>query len=93
MALAGVRVFALSQDRRSLAAATGTGVYAGPVEAFLATGEIGLVAAVDPSAVVWGLAIDDSGDRLAMFSGTVTPDGLVSSARAIGYAQAGRDPG
>ncbi|MGZ6265889.1 MAG: hypothetical protein ACXWN4_03165 [Candidatus Limnocylindrales bacterium] len=85
MTLAGVRVFALSPDRRSLAAATGTGVYAGPVEAFLATGEPGLVAAVDSAAVMWGLAFDDSGTRLAMFSGNVTPGGLVSSARAIGY--------
>lgn len=87
IALAGVRVFALSQDRRAMAAATGTGVYAGPVEAFLATGETGLVAAVDPSAVVWGLAMDDAGTKVAMFSGKVTPGGLVSSARAIGYVR------
>ena len=85
MTLAGVRVFALSPDRRSLAAATGSGVYAGPVEAFLATGTPDLVAAADPSAVIWGLAFDASGTRLAMFSGKVTPGGPVSSTRAIGY--------
>jgi hypothetical protein len=86
-ALAGVRVFALSPDRRYLAVATESSVYAGPVEAFLATGETQTVAAIEPSAVVWGLAFDDSGTKLAMFSGNVAAGGLVASARAIGYAR------
>jgi len=87
VAMAGVRVFALSPDRRYLAAATETNIYAGPVAAFLSTGETETVAAVDPSAVVWGLAFDDPGMKLAMFSGRVAADGLVASARAIGYAR------
>jgi hypothetical protein len=84
---AGVRFFALSADRRYLAAATGGSVYAGPVETFLGTGQPATVAAVDPSAVVWGLAFDPSGTRLAWLSGTVAPDGVVTSVREIGYAK------
>jgi hypothetical protein len=84
---AGVRVFALSADRRYLAAATGGSVYAGPVETFLGTGQPATIAAVDPSAVVWGLAFDPSGTRLAWLSGTVASDGVVTSVREIGYAK------
>jgi hypothetical protein len=83
--LAGIRVFGVSQDRRYLSVATATSVYAGPVEAFLVTGQPAVVATVDPSAVVWGLALDDIGTRLAMLSGTVAADGLVTSIREIGY--------
>jgi hypothetical protein len=85
--LAGVRVFGVSQDRRYLSVATQTHVYVGPVEAFLGIGQPAAVAAVDPSAVVWGLALDDAGARLAMLSGTVSADGLVTSVREIGYAK------
>jgi hypothetical protein len=84
---AGVRFFALSADRKYLAASTEASVYAGSVEAFLGTGQPAEVAAVDPSAVVWGLAFDPSGTRLAWLSGMVAPDGLVSSVREIGYAE------
>ncbi|MGA3056558.1 MAG: hypothetical protein ABSE70_00765 [Candidatus Limnocylindrales bacterium] len=87
MDFAGVRVFALSADRRYLAAATGASVYAGSVEAFLGTGQPATVAAVDSSAVVWGLAFDPSGTQLAWLSGMVAPDGLVTSVREIGYAK------
>ena len=87
MVLAGVRVFAVSQDRRHLSAATETHVYAGPVDAFLGSGQPETVATVDPSAVVWGLALDDAGTRLAMLSGTVGANGLVTSARETGYAR------
>jgi hypothetical protein len=85
--LAGIRVFAVSPDRRYLSVTTETSVYAGPVEAFLGTGQPAAVATVDPSAVVWGLAVDDTGTRLAMLSGTVAADGLVTSVREIGYAK------
>jgi hypothetical protein len=85
--LAGVRVFAVSQDKRYLSVATETRVYAGPVEAFLGTGQPATVATVDPSAVVWGLALDDAGTRLAILSGTVAADGLVTSVRETGYAR------
>ena len=85
--LAGIRVFAVSHDRRYLSVATETTVYAGPVEAFLETGQPATVATVDPSAVVWGLALDDAGTRLAMLSGTVAADGLVTAVREIGYAK------
>lgn len=89
--LAGIRVFAVSQDRRYLSVATETAVYAGPVEAFLGTGQPEAVATVDPSSVVWGLALDDAGTRLAILSGTVAADGTVTSVREIGYAK-GSEP-
>jgi hypothetical protein len=83
--LAGIRVFAVSHDRRYLSVATETTVYVGPVEAFLGTGQPATVATVDASAVVWGLALDDAGARLAMLSGTVAADGTVTSVREVGY--------
>jgi hypothetical protein len=83
--LAGIRVFAVSHDGRYVSVATETTVYAGPVEAFLGTGRPVTVATVDPSAVVWGLALDDAGARLAMLSGTVAADGTVTSVRDVGY--------
>ena len=86
-ALAGIRVFAVSQDRRYLSVATETTVYAGPIEALLGVGQLATVAMIDPSAVVWGLALDDAGTRLAMLSGTVAADGAVTSVREIGYAK------
>ncbi len=86
-ALAGIRVFALSGDRRYVAASTGTTLYAGPVEAFLRTGQTETVAEIDPSAVIWGLACDGPGAHVAMFSGTVAADGQVASAREVGYAR------
>jgi hypothetical protein len=36
---------------------------------------------------VWGLALDDAEARLAMLSGTVSADGLITSVREIGYAK------
>jgi hypothetical protein len=86
-ALGGIRLFTLSPDRRSLAVATEASVYAGPVETFLETRQPATVASVDAAAVVWGLALDDSGTQLAMLSGTVAPDGLVNSVREIGYTK------
>jgi hypothetical protein len=86
-ALAGVRVFALSQDRRHLAAATESRIYAGPMEAFLGTGQPETVASIDPSTVVWGLAFDDSATGLSMLSGTVAADGQVTSLRETGYTK------
>lgn len=87
-ALSGVRFFCVSPDRRYVAAATASAVYAGPVEAFLGTSTPPAVATLDVStpAVVWALTFDDTGTRLAMLSATLTPDGRPTKVREIGYA-------
>lgn len=88
--LSGVRFFCVSPDRRYIAAATASRVYAGPVEAFLGTYSPPVVETLDPSTptIVWALAFDDSGTRLAMLSATLTPDGRPTKVREVGYANA-----
>lgn len=84
-AIAGVRFFAVSPDRRTLAAVTEAEVFAGPLEAFLGSDRPPVVAPIEPTTVVWGLAFDDSGTRLALLSGAVAPDGHVTVIRERGY--------
>ena len=85
--VAGVRYFALSPDRRTLAVVTEAKVYADPVETFLGSNQPSVVAGIDPSTLVWGLAFDDSGRELALFSGTLAADGHVVAVRETGYAK------
>ena len=88
-ALAGVRVVAVSADGRTIAAATGTAVYAGPLSAFRGTSAPAPIDALDPAQVVWAPALNSGGSRLSMLSGTVASDGTVGSIHEIGYALEG----
>jgi hypothetical protein len=81
--LSGVRVFTMSPDGSVMAAATEEGVYIGPVSAWLADEPAKLAFAVPDQVVVWALALDSSGTRLAMMSGRVGADGTVADLREL----------
>ncbi len=84
-ALAGVRVAAASADGKTIAAATGTGIYAGPLSTFQGTSAPAPINSLGPAQVVWAPALDFGGSRLSVLSGTVAPDGTVGSIHEIGY--------
>jgi len=86
-ALAGVRVFALSQDRQVIAAATETAIFAGPVETFLGRTSPQEVVTLGDAQVAWARALDATGSQFFLMSGTVAPDGSVNSIREIGYSR------
>jgi hypothetical protein len=88
-ALAGVRVVAVSADGRTIAAATGTAIYAGPLSTFQGTSAPAPIDSLGPAQVVWAPALDSGGSRLSMLSGTVASDGTVGSVHEIGYALEG----
>lgn len=88
--LGGVRLFSLSPDRLSLAAATESGVYVAPISDWLAEREPAAIVTLEPSQVVWDLALSGDGSRLAMLSGTEAADGTVSDTREIAYERKAR---
>jgi hypothetical protein len=88
-ALGGVRVFAVSPDRGSLAAATESAVYVAPVSDWIGGGAPAKSLTLGSSEVVWDLALDADGSHLAMLSGTESADGNVTDVHEIGYARTG----
>jgi hypothetical protein len=82
--IAGARAFALSPDRRVIAAVTESGVYVGWTADWLTGQEPVRVFTPGDSQVVWGLAFDGSGARLAFFAGSEDPNGTVTGARDVG---------
>ena len=87
--LGGVRVFALSPDRRTLVAATESAVYVAPVGDWLGDEEPSRMVSLDPSQVVWDLALSADGSRLAMLSGTEDASGVVADIHEITYVRSG----
>lgn len=88
-ALGGLRAVTASDDGRIVAAATETSVYVGPLAAFQGATPPERIAAVGDSTVVWALALDGTGSRLFLLSGTVAPDGHVTSIHELGFAMRG----
>ncbi len=84
--LIGCRWVAVSADGGTIAAATGSALYVGPSADWLAGKQPAEVARVDEGSVVWDLALDRTGGRLAYLTGVVAPDGTVGSIREIVYA-------
>jgi hypothetical protein len=87
--LSGVRVFALSQDRRSIAAATETAVYAGPFLTIAGSSVPAPIVTLAEGQVVWALALDTSGSRLFLLSGSIAADGSVGGVHELGYTRQG----
>jgi hypothetical protein len=87
--VAGISSFALSADKMTLAAVMSGDVFAAPVSAWLAGIQPLKVASVDSSMVVWGLALDQTGSRLAALAGTTSADGHVGDIHDLGYAKSG----
>jgi hypothetical protein len=86
-AVSGIRFFGISPNREYVAVATDSTMYSGPVEAFLEALPPPAVATIDPSTptVVWALAPDDTGARLAILSATLSSDGRATNTREIVY--------
>ena len=87
--LGGVRVFAVSPDRRTLAAATESAVYVAPVLDWVGGSAPAKGLTLGPSQVVWDLALDAVGSHMAMLSGTESADGTVTDVHETGYARNG----
>ncbi len=87
--VAGVRVFALSPDRSTLAAATESTVCVAPVGDWLASTRPPMAVALRPSQVVWDLALSADGSRMAMLSGTEDASGAVADIHELVYVHQG----
>ena len=87
--LGGVRVFALSPDRRMLAATTESAVYVAPIGDWLANRAPSGAISLDPAQVVWDLALNADGTRLAMISGTENANGVVADIHELTYVRTG----
>ena len=87
--LTGVRWFALSWDYKTVAAATGSGVYLGGASTWLGGGSPTQIIALGESQIVWQLALNQHGTQLAMLSGTLAVDGTVTGIRELGYTKTG----
>jgi len=84
--LIGCRWFAVSGDGGSIAAGTDSGVYVAAAQTWLSGGTPGKIANLEPGVVVWAMALDRSGSRLAYLAGSVSADGTVTSAHEIVYS-------
>ena len=89
--LGGIRVFALSPDRTTLAAATESAVYVASVSDWLANRAPEPALSTQPSQVVWDLALNADGSALAMLSGTEDAGGTVGAIHEIGLIHQGSD--
>jgi hypothetical protein len=87
--IGGIDSFAVSADRMTLVAATEGDIFVAPVAEWIAGGQPQKIASVGASSVIWGLALDKSGIRLAMLSGTASADGRVGNIHEVGYAKGG----
>ncbi|MGD0861763.1 MAG: hypothetical protein ABSA21_03260 [Candidatus Limnocylindrales bacterium] len=83
--LGGVRVFTLSPDRGTLAAATESAVYVARVGDWLADEQPEAAVTLRSSQVVWDLALSADGSRLAMLSGAEDAAGTVGDIHEIVY--------
>ena len=88
-ALSGVRVFALSADRKSIAAATETAVYAEPYATFAGSLAPAPIVTLAEGQVVWAMALDTGGSRLFLLSGSIAADGSIGDVHELGYARQG----
>ena len=81
--LIGCRWVAVSADGGTIAAATGSALYVGTSADWLAGKQPAELARVDEGSVVWDLALDGTGSRLAYLTGVVGADGTVSTIREL----------
>jgi hypothetical protein len=79
----------VSADGTTLVAATEGDIFVAPVSEWIAGAQPQKIAGVGASRIIWGLALDKSGTRLAMLSGTVSDGGRVGNIHEVGYAKGG----
>jgi hypothetical protein len=83
----GVRWFALSQDRSTVAMALDGGIYVSQVAALLAGNQPAWLASVGPLQTILDLAVDATGTHLAVLVATTNDDGTASNTRELGYVK------
>jgi hypothetical protein len=88
-ALSGVRVFAASADGKAVAAATEGAVYVAPIETFTGSRSPEPIVTLADRQVVWGLALDGTGSRLFMLSGSIGGSGSIGDVHELGYTRQG----
>ncbi len=81
----GARVFCVSPDYGTVAVATEDAVYVAAAPVWLADKPLGRGFDIPAGHVVWGLALDTGGSRLAMLVGRVEADGGVSDVHDVIY--------
>jgi len=86
-ALLGVRWFAVSPDRGTIAVATASAIYVGSAATILGASAPQPIIALGASEVVWDMTLNATGSRLFTLSGTVGADGTVGSIHEVGYAR------
>lgn len=86
-AILGVRWFALSSDRSTIAAATESAIYVSSATTILGGNAPQPIATLGASEVVWAMALDATGSRLYTLSGNVAADGTVGDIHEIEYAR------
>jgi hypothetical protein len=84
--LVGCRWFAVSLDGGTLAAATDSAVFVAATSGWLADEEPARLTSIATGSVVWGLALDRAGARLAFLTGVVADDGTVGATHEVIYA-------
>jgi hypothetical protein len=87
--VAGVRDFAISGDRATIALATAGEILVGSVAESLESGRPGVVAAVPEDSVTWALALDGSGRRLAFLEAVVAADGAPTGSHVLVFVNTG----
>jgi len=87
--IAGIAFFAVSADRLTLAAGTEGDIFVAPVSDWLAAAQPHRVTSVGAGRVMWGLALDKSGTRLAALTGAASTDGQVGAIHETGYVNSG----
>jgi hypothetical protein len=85
--LMGVRWYAVSADRRTVAAASDGAVWAGSVADLLGQTEPKAIARAAGGDVVWDMTLDADGSNLFMLSGTVGPGGTIIAIHELGYTR------
>lgn len=86
-AMSGVRVFGLSADRQTVAAATEHAIYVGTVATLMGQAPPSAAVTLDDAQVIWALTLDAAGSHIFMLSGTMAEDGTVGSIHELGYAR------
>jgi hypothetical protein len=81
----GARMFCVSPDYGTVAVATEDAVYVAAAPVWLADRPLGRGFGIPAGHVVWGLALDTGGSRLAMLIGRVEADGGVSDVHDVIY--------
>lgn len=87
--LIGCRWFAVSGDGQTAAVATAGALWIAPTSTVVASGQEQQIDSIADGSIVWDLALDRAGTRLAMLTGEVAADGAVPKPHEVVYELTG----